>query len=151
VYANPRRMRREGVDPARATRLLTSVLGGDPERIQHRLESDRLFVWISRRIPPRMAARVHELAIPGVEMVREGRRYYPNRELLSHVLGFADIDGKGIRNPNAPLQEPCHRFRKFHLRHCFSFTGPFPLHLQRMGTRCGIMSPFVRSLHHSGS
>jgi len=96
VYANPRRMRREGVDPARATRLLTSVLGGDPERIQHRLESDRLFVWISRRIPPRMAARVHELAIPGVEMVREGRRYYPNRELLSHVLGFADIDGNGI-------------------------------------------------------
>jgi len=96
VYANPRRMRREGVDPARAMRLLSSVLDLDAERIQHRLESDKLFVWISRRVTPRVAARVRELEIPGVEMVREGRRYYPNRELLSHVLGFANIDGVGI-------------------------------------------------------
>jgi len=96
VYANPRRMRREGVDPARATRLLASVLDVDTSRIQHRLESDRLFVWVSRRITPRVAARVRELHIPGVEMVQEARRYYPNRQLLSHVLGFANIDGAGI-------------------------------------------------------
>ena len=27
---------------------------------------------------------------------KEARRYYPNRELAAHVLGHADVDGRGL-------------------------------------------------------
>ena len=96
VWANPRHMKAEGVDPAQAAAQLSQLLGVDRERIQRRLESDRLFVWIKRRLTPRMADRVRALGIEGVHLDQEARRYYPNRRLASHLLGFANIDGQGI-------------------------------------------------------
>ncbi len=105
VWANPRRMKEEGVDPAAAAMQLSALLGVDRERIQRRLESDRLFVWIKRRLTPRMAERVRALGIEGVHLDRESRRYYPNRRLASHLLGFANIDGQGIEGLELAFEE----------------------------------------------
>lgn len=96
VWANPRQMRAEGVDPTLAASRLASVLPVDPQVIARRLRSDRFFVWIERHVTPQQAAAVRALEIPGVSMSREAKRYYPNRELAAHVLGFANIDGDGI-------------------------------------------------------
>ena len=35
------------------------------------------------------------MAIPGVHLLREYRRYYPAGEVTGHVLGFADVDDQG--------------------------------------------------------
>ncbi|MEM7054114.1 MAG: penicillin-binding protein 2, partial [Pseudomonadota bacterium] len=77
--------------------LLASVLDQDAEAIQRRLtqRADRQFVWIIRRIPPRLAERVRELDIPGVFLQREYRRFYPTAEVSSQVVGFTNIDEVG--------------------------------------------------------
>ncbi len=105
VYANPRMMRAEGVDTTLAALQIARVLGIDAERAQARLGSDRLFVWLERQVTPEEAAAVDSLAIPGVTVTREARRYYPNRELASHILGFANVDGDGLEGLELSMNE----------------------------------------------
>lgn len=106
VWANPRELRAQGGDPLANALALSRVLPGvDAEALARRMASDRYFVWLQRRITPRQAAAVRALALPGVSMSREARRYYPNRELAAHVLGFADIDGLGIEGLERQYEE----------------------------------------------
>jgi cell division protein FtsI (penicillin-binding protein 3) len=96
VYANPKRLRAEGLQPAAVARRLSDLLGVDAALITERLSAERYFVWIKRRVSPREGKAVSSLGIPGVDLAREPRRYYPSRELAAHVLGFANIDGDGV-------------------------------------------------------
>jgi cell division protein FtsI (penicillin-binding protein 3) len=96
VYANPRRLRAMEQDPVVTARRLAAILDIDAERLAKRLASDRYFAWIDRHITPHEATLVAELDIPGIGMTTEARRFYPNRHLAAHLLGFADIDGRGI-------------------------------------------------------
>ncbi len=105
VWANPRQMQSEGVDPGRAVRQLATVLDINHERILRRLSSDRYFVWVERRITPQQASAIRELGIPGVAMSQEARRFYPNRQLAAHLLGFANIDGVGIEGLELSMDE----------------------------------------------
>ena len=96
VYANPRRLKAMEQDPQTVARRIAKVLDVDYERLAKRLAADRYFVWIERQVTPNEATRIRELDIPGIELMTEARRYYPNRHLAAHLLGFADIDGRGI-------------------------------------------------------
>jgi cell division protein FtsI (penicillin-binding protein 3) len=96
VYANPRRLRAAGRQPEAVARQLAELLGVDATTIAERLRGDKHFAWIKRRVSPREGKAVRLLDLPGVELTREPRRFYPSRELAAHVLGFANIDGEGI-------------------------------------------------------
>ena len=96
VYANPRRLRAMGQDPGTTARRLAAVLDVDLKRLEKRLGTDRYFVWIDRHVTPHEATRIEDLEIPGIGLTTEARRYYPNRHLAAHLLGFVDIDGHGI-------------------------------------------------------
>jgi cell division protein FtsI (penicillin-binding protein 3) len=96
VYANPRRLKAMEQDPTTVARSIAKVLDVDPQQLAKRLGADRYFVWIERRVTPNEATRIRELDIPGIELTTEARRYYPNRHLAAHLVGFADIDGRGI-------------------------------------------------------
>jgi len=96
VYANPRRLKAMEQDPRTVAKRISKILDLDVDRLAERLGADRFFVWIERRVTPNEATRIRELDIPGIELTSEARRYYPNRHLAAHLLGFADIDGRGI-------------------------------------------------------
>lgn len=96
VWANPRELRRRGGDPAVVARAIAQVLAIDVPTVERRLASDRYFVWIERQITPQQARTLRELALPGVALSREAKRFYPNRELAAHLVGFANVDGRGI-------------------------------------------------------
>jgi len=55
----------------------------------------RQFVYLRRHLAPNIADQVLQLKIPGVYSQREYRRYYPDAEVTSHLLGFTDIDDIG--------------------------------------------------------
>ena len=44
---------------------------------------------------PRQGAEVMALKLPGVNIQREYRRYYPAGEVAGHLVGFTNIDDKG--------------------------------------------------------
>ena len=49
-----------------------------------------------RRLSFEVADRINNLNLPGVYLVKESKRYYPHKELLSHVLGYVGIDNQGL-------------------------------------------------------
>ena len=93
LYADPRLIR----DPAAAADALALVL---PDRsrdeLQAKLASERGFVWIKRNLSPREHYEVNRLGIPGLNFRRESQRIYPLGHLAAHVVGFTDVDGRGL-------------------------------------------------------
>jgi cell division protein FtsI (penicillin-binding protein 3) len=93
LYANPRLIR----DPASVAQKLAALLPDLSEsEIAARLASDRGFVWIRRQLTPSQEFEVNRLGIPGLQFQTEGRRVYPKGSLAAHVVGYSDLDGKGL-------------------------------------------------------
>ena len=59
-------------------------------------DRSRRFVWIRRGLSPRTAQEVHNLGLPGLDFRRELRRAYPGGTLAGHVLGYVNIDNRGV-------------------------------------------------------
>lgn len=75
---------------------LAQIMGMDVREVKERLsDSSRDFVYLKRLLPPEQAAKIAQLAVPGIFLQREYRRYYPAGEVTSHLLGFTDLDDKG--------------------------------------------------------
>lgn len=85
-----------GDNKVMAARLLSGVLGIPRDVLETRLDSGGSFVWILRKLPPDRAEAVRGLNLKGVYLQNENQRYYPKRELAAHVLGFVDLDEKGL-------------------------------------------------------
>ena len=83
-------------DPDMVSRLIGKVLDVPPEEIATRLAASHSFAWIARKLPPEKADRIAAMNLRGIYFQREGGRFYPKRELASHVLGYVDIDEKGL-------------------------------------------------------
>ncbi|MBF0565629.1 MAG: penicillin-binding protein 2 [Nitrospirae bacterium] len=54
------------------------------------------FTWIKRKIPVEQGEQLTRLNMPGVGLVPEAKRYYTMGTFASHVIGFVDIDNKGL-------------------------------------------------------
>jgi cell division protein FtsI (penicillin-binding protein 3) len=76
---------------------LAQTLKLDRQQLAQRITSneDREFLYVARQLPPAEAAKVRDLAIPGVYLKREYRRYYPSGEVTGQMLGFTNIDDAG--------------------------------------------------------
>lgn len=59
-------------------------------------DRSRRFVWVRRGLSPNTAQRVHNLGLPGLDFRRELRRAYPGGMLAGHLLGYVNIDNKGV-------------------------------------------------------
>ncbi|MGB2672853.1 MAG: penicillin-binding protein [Candidatus Acidiferrum sp.] len=86
----------EIADEHLAARLLSGVVDVPQEVLETRFESSRSFVWISRKLPPEKAEAITALNLKGVYLQKENQRFYPKRDLAAHVLGFVDMDEKGL-------------------------------------------------------
>jgi len=56
----------------------------------------REFVFVKRRVKPAEAQRVAALDLDNVGFMKESKRFYPNRELASHLIGYAGLDNNGL-------------------------------------------------------
>lgn len=60
-----------------------------------KLQSGKRFVWIRRNLTPKEQSKVLRLGEPGLVFDYDYRRFYPQGNLLSHMVGYSNIDGKG--------------------------------------------------------
>jgi cell division protein FtsI (penicillin-binding protein 3) len=86
----------EMVDEPLAARLLAGVVDTPREVLEQRLESSRSFAWIARKLSPDKVQAIEQLNLKGVYFLEESKRFYPKRDLAAHVLGFVDLDEKGL-------------------------------------------------------
>jgi cell division protein FtsI (penicillin-binding protein 3) len=83
-------------DKALAAQLLSGVLGLPADLVESRLDSSQNFVWIERKLTPEKSEAVTALNLKGVYTQAENKRFYPKADLASHVVGFVDVDEKGL-------------------------------------------------------
>lgn len=98
----------EVTDPVATARQLCEVLecnASQHDRIQKRLGEDRLFAYIQRRVSVDAARRIRELDLEGIGLIKESRRFYPNKELAAHLLGYVGTDNHGLNGLESAYDE----------------------------------------------
>jgi len=101
VYASPVEIQ----NPAQTAQALAQILGAPKKNLERELASSKGFVWIKRQIDDREAQELLKANLTGVHLTSEYRRMYPNRHLAGQVLGFVDVDGKGLEGVEGLFDE----------------------------------------------
>ena len=93
LFADPSKI----IDIDEAIELLTATVPDlDAKELRRKLSSKKSFAWLKRQVSPEERDAVYNLGIPGVSYINERRRVYPQGHLSSHVVGYVDLDTKGI-------------------------------------------------------
>jgi cell division protein FtsI/penicillin-binding protein 2 len=102
VYADPRRVK----DPRRAALAAGRELGVDAEKLYPLLaDRSRHFVYVQRKADPAKAAALEKLGVAGLGFYPEELRYYPQRSVAAHLLGFAGVDNTGLEGLERSLDK----------------------------------------------
>jgi cell division protein FtsI (penicillin-binding protein 3)/stage V sporulation protein D (sporulation-specific penicillin-binding protein) len=86
------------IDPERWSPSSASALEGlVPENVLKKISGplEGRYVRLARMASPETAQKIRTLNLKGLYEEKEKKREYPNGFLLSHVLGFCDIDNNG--------------------------------------------------------
>ncbi|MFW1677562.1 peptidoglycan D,D-transpeptidase FtsI family protein [Pontibacter sp. JAM-7] len=93
IWADPAKMNLEHASMGKMAALLQM---SRPVLLRKLSENrERRFIYLKRQVTPELASQVLALAIPGVHIDREYKRFYPAGEVTTHLVGFTDLDGKG--------------------------------------------------------
>ena len=93
VWANPKELALAEDKMPRLARILELDEQSLIRQITFSMNKD--FVYLRRHLSPENAQEVMALDLPGVNIQREYRRYYPAGEVTGHLVGFTNIDDKG--------------------------------------------------------
>ena len=66
------------------------------KRIKRRIEQEKSFIWIKRKVDEERAKKIRNMNIKGIYFEKEYRRFYPQKSLACHVLGGVNIDEHGL-------------------------------------------------------
>lgn len=92
VYAVPYLIK----DAESTAKVLSEILGVDQDILEKRFSSDKKFVWVDRKIDEKLYEKVKALDLNGIDFLDETKRFYPKGELASHIIGFVNLDNKGM-------------------------------------------------------
>lgn len=95
VWASPSDIKK-AKELEKTSKILSEVLDLNEEEVYKTLSTEKnskkIKQWISR--DESIELKNHKLK--GVTLVEDNKRYYPNENFASYILGFTDIDNKGL-------------------------------------------------------
>ena len=93
LYACPHEM----LDLEEAAEKLSLVFKDiDQKSFLDKLKKAKKFLWVKRNLSPKQEQEVLNQGLPGLHFIKTERRVYPDKNLLSHIIGGTDIDNIGI-------------------------------------------------------
>ncbi|MGC1179829.1 MAG: penicillin-binding protein 2 [Methyloceanibacter sp.] len=111
LYADPARI----IDRDELVEQVASVLPDiNAAELRGKLKQGRRFVAIRRELTPKQQAEIYELGQPGLDFIEEYRRVYPVGATACHVVGYVNVDNKGLAgiekfiddNPQLAMSSP---------------------------------------------
>lgn len=102
LFANPRKILETKEAVAGVLGVLPNV---DADALRKKLTSKRQFVWVKRNLSPRQQDAINRIGIPGLGFVEEPKRVYPQGKLASHIIGYTDVDNKGLAGVEKTFDE----------------------------------------------
>lgn len=92
VYTNPKSL---NVTPELINQL-ASIFGIPSDKIEKILGKEKKFVWLKRRISPEESEKITALHQEGLGLVKEYKRFYPNKKLAATILGAVGLDSVAL-------------------------------------------------------
>ena len=94
IWINPKTFQAS----AEQKKQLLKLLEIDSKQFDQKLKlyANKTFFYLKRQITPMLATQIMELGIPGLYNQQEFKRYYPESETMSQIIGFTNIDDQGI-------------------------------------------------------
>ncbi|MBD3918008.1 stage V sporulation protein D [Paenibacillus sp. PR3] len=95
-------------DKAATARTLAPVLGMSELKLLPLLQKKASIVKLTpegRKVTLEKAQEVRALALPGIMIGEDNKRYYPFGSLAAHVLGFTGIDNQGLTGVEAKYDQ----------------------------------------------
>jgi len=93
LFAEPHKI----VDADEVIEKLSTVLHDlDVKSIYSKLKSSSRFQWLRRQLTPKQQSQILALGIPGIGFRPEKRRFYPGGPTAAHVVGYVNIDNRGV-------------------------------------------------------
>jgi cell division protein FtsI (penicillin-binding protein 3) len=92
LYADPFRVK----DAHQAAATLASAVGLPDKDLLASLSRGSSFVWVKRLLSDEESQKLRAVDIPGVGLLRESKRFYPNGALAGQLLGFAGTEANGL-------------------------------------------------------
>lgn len=94
LFAEPHKI----VDPDEAVEKLATVLTDiDIKGTYKKLSNPNShFQWLRRQLTPKQQSQILALGIPGIGFRPEKRRFYPGGSTASHIVGYVNIDNRGV-------------------------------------------------------
>jgi cell division protein FtsI (penicillin-binding protein 3) len=74
---------------------LARLLEMPEAELRKKLDSDRTFVYLKRQVEMDVIARIEKLKISGIDTRKEYKRFYPQGEVMSHMVGFTNVEDVG--------------------------------------------------------
>jgi cell division protein FtsI (penicillin-binding protein 3) len=83
-----------GAPPAKL-RELARLLEMPESELRKKLDSDRTFVYLKRQVEMDVVNQIEKLKIPGLDTRKEYKRFYPQGEVMTHMVGFTNVEDVG--------------------------------------------------------
>lgn len=83
-------------DHQRVKDVLRKYLNVSQSELDRKLLSKRKFEWVKRRMPLEVGQNIEKEMIKGIGVLREYRRFYPNKDLAGQVLGAVGYDARAL-------------------------------------------------------
>ncbi len=84
-------------DPKAEAVRVAKVLGLSRKNVEKKFTSQKKFLWLKRHATFSQVEKIKGLNIEnGILFLPEHKRFFPSKELAGQVIGFTDIDEKGL-------------------------------------------------------
>ncbi|MBR1673157.1 MAG: penicillin-binding protein 2 [Fretibacterium sp.] len=84
------------LEPEEALELQRVFSGDILTKVSEAQKAGSRFLWLRRKMSPEAAETLSGLKIRALRRIGEQDRLYTNRQLMAHVLGFCNIDNRGL-------------------------------------------------------
>ena len=96
IYAVPSEIEQPQKAVAAVCSALEDCTAKERQQLVERFSQQRAFAYVRRQVTPDEARRVRALELEGIGFMKESRRFYPNKELAAHLLGYVGVDSNGL-------------------------------------------------------
>jgi cell division protein FtsI (penicillin-binding protein 3) len=92
--------------PPEKLRELARLLEMPESELRKKLDSDRTFVYLKRQVEMDVIAKIEKLKISGLDTRKEYKRFYPQGEVMTHMVGFTSVEDVGQEGMELAQQNP---------------------------------------------
>ena len=83
-------------NPELMAKLFSETFGKSSSYYLEKLLTDKNFVWMERKVAPAKSLAIIQRDFKGISAIKQNKRYYPYDEIAAQIIGFTDIDNRGI-------------------------------------------------------